>query len=93
MFNLNRITLIGHLGKDAETRFTTKRTAYSRFSIATNVSWKDKESGVDEDALTDAQKSAITEIRQFYKAKSTELEILHQAALRNARSREEIEQL
>jgi len=54
---------------------------------------KDKESGVDEDALTDAQKSAITEIRQFYKAKSTELEILHQAALRNARSREEIDQL
>ena len=30
---------------------------------------------------------------RFYKAKSTELEILHQAALRNARSREEIDQL
>jgi single-strand DNA-binding protein len=45
MFCKNRITLIGHLGKDAETRFTTKGTAYSRFSIATNVSWKDKESG------------------------------------------------
>ena len=45
MFCKNRITLIGHLGKDAETRFTTKGTAYSRFSIATNVTWKDKESG------------------------------------------------
>jgi single-strand DNA-binding protein len=45
MFCKNRITLIGHLGKDTETRFTTKGTAYSRFPIATNVSWKDKESG------------------------------------------------
>jgi single-strand DNA-binding protein len=45
MFCKNRITLIGFLGKDAETRFTTKGTAYSRFSLATNVSWKDKESG------------------------------------------------
>jgi single-strand DNA-binding protein len=45
MFCKNRITLIGFLGKDAETRFTTNGTAYSRFSIATNVNWKDKESG------------------------------------------------
>jgi single-strand DNA-binding protein len=45
MFCKNRITLIGFLGKDVETRFTTKGTPYSRFSIATNVSWKDKESG------------------------------------------------
>ena len=45
MFCKNRITLIGHLGKDAETRFTTRGTPYSRFSIATNGSWKDKESG------------------------------------------------
>jgi hypothetical protein len=35
MFCKNRITLIGHLGKDAEARFTTKGTACSRFSIAT----------------------------------------------------------
>jgi|SRR5262249_40143852 len=54
---------------------------------------QDKESGVDESALTDAQKAALTEIRQFYKAKSAELEILHQAALRAARSREEVDQL
>jgi single-strand DNA-binding protein len=45
MFCKNRITLIGFLGKDTETRLTTKGTAYSRFSIATSVSWKDKESG------------------------------------------------
>ena len=45
MFCKNRITLIGFLGKDAETRYTAKGTDYSRFSIATSVSWKDKDSG------------------------------------------------
>jgi single-strand DNA-binding protein len=43
MFCKNRITLIGFLGKDAETRFTASGTAYTRFSVATNVSWKNKE--------------------------------------------------
>jgi single-strand DNA-binding protein len=36
----NRITLIGFLGQDAETRSTPNGTIYSRFSLATNVSWK-----------------------------------------------------
>ena len=45
MFCKNRITLIGFLGKDTETGITTKGPAYSRFSIATSVSWKDKDSG------------------------------------------------
>ena len=45
MFCKNRITLIGFLGKDAETRFTANGTAHTRFSLATNVSWKDKASG------------------------------------------------
>jgi hypothetical protein len=54
---------------------------------------RQKEARVGDRPLTDAQKAAIAEIRQFYKAKSAELEILHQAALRNARTGEEIEQL
>jgi single-strand DNA-binding protein len=45
MFCKNRITLIGFLGKDAETRFTPNGTAHTRFSLATNVSWKEKDSG------------------------------------------------
>ncbi len=45
MFCKNRITLIGFLGKDAETRFTPNGTAHTRFSLATSVSWKDKDSG------------------------------------------------
>jgi hypothetical protein len=54
---------------------------------------KEQEGGGDERALTDAQKAAIAEVRQFHKAKSAELEILHQAALRKAASREEVDQL
>jgi single-strand DNA-binding protein len=45
MFCKNRITLIGFLGKDAETRFTANGIAHTRFSLATNVSRKDRESG------------------------------------------------
>ena len=54
---------------------------------------KDREASTDDRPLTDAQKAAIAEIRQFYKAKSAELEILHQAALRKVATREELDQL
>lgn len=45
MFCKNRITLIGFIGKDAEICFTGNGVAHTRFSVATNVSWKDRESG------------------------------------------------
>jgi hypothetical protein len=54
---------------------------------------KDKEADVDARPLTDAQKAAIAEARQVYKAKTAEREILHQAALRKAGTREEVELL
>ena len=38
----NRITLIGFPGHDAETRSTSNGTAYTRLSLATSVSWKEK---------------------------------------------------
>jgi single-strand DNA-binding protein len=38
----NRITLIGFLGQDAEIRSTPNGNAYTRFSLATSVSWKEK---------------------------------------------------
>ncbi len=37
----NRITLIGFLGQDAESRSTPNGTVYTRFSLATSVSWKE----------------------------------------------------
>ena len=54
---------------------------------------KDKEAGVDDRPLTDAQKAAIAEVREIYKARAAEREILHQAALRTARTREEVDEL
>jgi single-strand DNA-binding protein len=37
----NRITLIGFLGQDAESRATPNGNGYTRFSLATSVSWKE----------------------------------------------------
>ena len=54
---------------------------------------KDAEANVDARPLTDAQKAAIAEARQVYTARVAEREILHQAALRKATTREEVESL
>jgi primosomal protein N'' len=43
---------------------------------------KDAEAGVVWEPLTDGQKAAIAEIRNFYEAKLAELSTLHQASLR-----------
>lgn len=42
----------------------------------------DEESGVERRPVTEAQKAAIAEIRNFYQAKIAELEVLHQGRLR-----------
>lgn len=41
--SLNRVTLIGNLGKDPETRFTTNNVAVTTFSVATSYSYKGKD--------------------------------------------------
>jgi single-strand DNA-binding protein len=43
--NLISVDTTGLLMEDAETRFTPNGTAHTRFSLATSVSWKDKDSG------------------------------------------------
>lgn len=43
--SVNKVILIGNLGKDAETKFTPQGTAVSRFSIATTRRIKDNASG------------------------------------------------
>jgi single-strand DNA-binding protein len=42
---LNRATLIGYLGADAEVRTGKNEQKFTTFSIATKTSYKDKESG------------------------------------------------
>lgn len=43
--SVNKVILVGHLGKDAETKFTPGGAAVTRFSVATNRRWKDQQSG------------------------------------------------
>jgi single-strand DNA-binding protein len=43
--SVNKVILLGHLGKDAETKFTPSGVSKSTFSIATNRRWKDQQSG------------------------------------------------
>jgi hypothetical protein len=43
---------------------------------------KDAEAGIETRPITDAQKAAIAEVRNFYEAKLAEQEVLHQSALR-----------
>src|SRR6202050_5235451 len=43
--SVNKVILVGHLGQDAETRFTPGGAAVTRFSVATNRRWKEKQSG------------------------------------------------
>lgn len=40
---LNKVMLIGHLGKDPELKYTPGGAAVATFSLATNESYKDKE--------------------------------------------------
>jgi len=42
----------------------------------------DEEAGIERRPLTDAQKAAIAEIRNFYEARLAEVEVLHQGRLR-----------
>lgn len=43
--SVNKVILLGHLGKDAETKFTPSGVARSSFTLATNRRWKDQASG------------------------------------------------
>ena len=43
---------------------------------------KDEEAGLTRQPVTDAQKAAIAEIRNFYEAKLAELDVMHQSKLR-----------
>jgi single-strand DNA-binding protein len=46
--SLNKVMLIGNLGKDPELRYTPSGVAVATFSIATNESWKDQDGNTQE---------------------------------------------
>jgi single-strand DNA-binding protein len=43
--SVNKVILLGRLGKDAETKFTPSGVARSTFTLATSRRWKDQQSG------------------------------------------------
>ncbi|MBT7540818.1 MAG: single-stranded DNA-binding protein, partial [Gammaproteobacteria bacterium] len=42
---INKVILVGNLGNDPETRFMPNGNPVTNISIATSESWKDKQSG------------------------------------------------
>lgn len=50
MASVNKVILLGNLGKDPETRYLPSGEAVTNFSIATTEKWKDKASGEQKEA-------------------------------------------
>jgi len=46
---VNKVILVGNLGADPETRYTAGGSAVTNVSLATTDSWKDKQSGEQQD--------------------------------------------
>ena len=76
MSSLNKIMLIGHLGKDPEMRYTPEGTPVATFSLATSENWTDKNGTRQEHTewhnivawrrLADLSKRFLTKGRQVY---------------------------
>lgn len=74
-FSLNKVMLIGNLGNDAETRFTTNNVSVTTFSLATTNSYKGKDGNwVNETTwhnvvsfgLSDFFKESLKKGKKFY---------------------------
>lgn len=50
MSTLNKVTLIGYLGRDPETRSTAAGDSVAHFTLATTETWKDKATGEKREA-------------------------------------------
>jgi single-strand DNA-binding protein len=46
---INKVIIIGNLGQDPETRYMPSGSAVTNFTVATNESWKDKQTGEQKD--------------------------------------------
>lgn len=74
-FSLNRIMLIGNLGRDAETRFTTNNISVTSFTLATTYSYKGKDGNWQKETtwhnivgfnLSDYYKENLKKGKKFY---------------------------
>jgi single-strand DNA-binding protein len=46
---INKVILVGNLGADPETRYTASGSAVTRIRVATSESWRDKQSGENQE--------------------------------------------
>ena len=46
---INKVILIGNLGRDPETRYTQGGSAVTNFSVATSENWRDKQTGENQE--------------------------------------------
>lgn len=46
---VNKVILIGNLGKDPEVRYTPNGVAVANFTLATSETWKDKQTGENQE--------------------------------------------
>ncbi len=51
MAGLNKIQIIGHLGRDPEMRFTPQGTPVTSFSVAVSRQWTDREGGKQDETI------------------------------------------
>lgn len=50
MASVNKVILVGHLGKDPETRYMPNGDQVTNITLATSESWKDKNTGEQKEA-------------------------------------------
>ena len=70
---------------------TTPKSAYEL--AMERLRKKDAEAGVERQPVTDAQKAAVAEIRNFYEAKLAELDVMHQSKMRAVLDRAALDML
>jgi single-strand DNA-binding protein len=46
---INKVIIVGNLGNDPDTRYMPSGSAVTNLSVATNESWKDKQTGEQKD--------------------------------------------
>jgi len=75
---VNKVILVGNLGKDPETRYMPSGSAVTNLTLATSESWKDKQSG-DQQERTEWHKVAmfgrLAEIAAEYLRKGSQVYI------------------
>lgn len=50
MASINKVIIVGNLGRDPETRYTTNNEAMCNIAVATSDRWKDKNTGEQREA-------------------------------------------